>query len=141
MEFVLHHVGIVVPDLEQATRRYTQLYGYKAIRSVVRDPVQTASVQFLRLDDAQDLIELVAPLDSESRLQGALAANRRLNHLCYSVPELDGTCERLRSEGLFIIQRPVVAAAFAPRRIAWLMDRDGIPIELVERGEDFREPL
>jgi methylmalonyl-CoA/ethylmalonyl-CoA epimerase len=38
---------------------------------------------------------------------------------------------------MFILQQPVDAVAFPNRKIAWLMGRDGIPIELVEKGVDL----
>lgn len=136
MGFTLHHVGIAVPDLEPAVERYARLYGYEIRSDVIEDPVQTARVQFLSLEGERVLLELVSPLGPDSKLQGALAAGRRLNHVCYAVEDLAGECARLREDGLFLLQEPVVAVAFHPRRIAWLMDRDGIPVELVERGED-----
>jgi methylmalonyl-CoA/ethylmalonyl-CoA epimerase len=43
----------------------------------------------------------------------------------------------LRDEGLFLLQKPIEAVPFNPRRIAWVMGSDGIPIELVEPGEDW----
>ena len=33
---------------------------------------------------------------------------------------------------MFILQSPVDAVAFEGKRIAWLMGKDGIPVELVE---------
>ena len=40
---------------------------------------------------------------------------------------------------LFLLQAPLSATAFQGRRIAWLMGRDGIPVELVEAGSDSWE--
>jgi methylmalonyl-CoA/ethylmalonyl-CoA epimerase len=135
LEFALHHVGIVVKRLP--TRAC--VYGYEALSDVIEDPVQTALVQFLGLKSERSTIEIVSPLGPDSKLRGALAANRRLNHLCYAVEDLDGACARLRREGLFMIHKPVEAATFKPRRIAWLMDRDGIPDRACRAGEDSRE--
>jgi methylmalonyl-CoA/ethylmalonyl-CoA epimerase len=56
--------------------------------------------------------------------------------LCYATGDIEADCAALREDGMFLLQAPVVAAAFRPRRIAWLMGRDGIPVELVEAGVD-----
>jgi methylmalonyl-CoA/ethylmalonyl-CoA epimerase len=37
---------------------------------------------------------------------------------------------------MLLLQRPVPAAAFPGRRIAWLMGDDRLPVELVEEGAD-----
>jgi hypothetical protein len=38
---------------------------------------------------------------------------------------------------MVLLQTPVEAVPFRPRRIAWLMGTDGIAIELVEPGEEW----
>lgn len=136
MAFSLHHVGVAVEDIEQASASYVRLYGYAIESAVIEDPVQTARVRFLRLPGEASYLELVTPLGPASKLHGALSSGRRLNHLCYAVPELEAACATLRGSGLFLLQGPVEAAAFRPRRIAWLMGKDGIPVELVEQGVD-----
>jgi hypothetical protein len=42
---------------------------------------------------------------------------------------------------MFLVSAPVPATAFLGRRIAWLMDRDGLLIELVEQEEATLGPL
>jgi methylmalonyl-CoA/ethylmalonyl-CoA epimerase len=136
MRFQMHHVGIVVEDLAASASEYVRRYGYEIVSSPIEDPVQTAIVQFLRLPGAATYLELVTPRGEDSKLRGALKQKRHLNHVCYAVDDIDAVCAGLRDDGMFLLQAPVVASAFRPRRIAWLMGSDGIPVELVEAGED-----
>jgi len=47
---ILHHVGILVPDVAQAAGRYVETFGYRVCGPIVHDPVQTAYVQLLALN-------------------------------------------------------------------------------------------
>ena len=130
----LHHVGVVVEDINRAREEYVSSFGYQVCTGVVADPVQTAYVQFLRLPGDAVFLELVTPDGPGSKLANALRTGRRLNHLCFATAQLEAACASLRAKGLFPLQRPVAAAAFAGRRIAWFLGKDRVPIELVERG-------
>jgi methylmalonyl-CoA/ethylmalonyl-CoA epimerase len=137
MEFQLHHVGVVVADLEKAAAEYAQRYGYAVKSPVIEDPVQTARGQFLKLPADSSYLEILVPSGPNSKLADAFPKGRRLNHLCYIAPDIEAACVALRGQGMFLLQAPVEAVAFRPRRIAWLMGTDGIPIELVEPGEEW----
>ncbi len=135
MALTLHHVGILVPDIAQAAGRYLKEFGYRVCGEIVHDPVQTAHVQLLTLNGSIPLMELVTPDGPNSKLANALKKGGGLNHLCYLSPAIDDECRRLRETGMLLLQSPVEAQAFGGRRIAWLIGRDGIPIELLETGD------
>jgi methylmalonyl-CoA/ethylmalonyl-CoA epimerase len=130
----VHHIGILVKDIAEAAPVYQARFNYRAAGEVVHDPVQTAYVQFLEGDLPGTLVELVMPDGPESKLTNALKKGGGLNHLCYPTETIEQDCRQMRAEGMLLLQPPVAAAAFPGRRIAWLMGRDGIPIELVEQS-------
>lgn len=134
MALTLHHVGILVPDIAQAAAQYVAKFGYRICSEIIHDPVQTAYVQFLSLTDSTPYVELVTPDGPKSKLSNALKKGGGLNHLCYLTSTIDDDCRCLRESGMLLLQSPVDAKAFPGRHIAWLMGRDGIPIELVEPG-------
>jgi len=136
---IIHHVGIVVVDIERAARDYSQRLGYRIDGPVVHDPIQTALVQFLSASDGTTKLELVTPDGPGSKLVNALKKGGGLNHLAFATSTIEDDCNALSEKGLFVLQRPVVAAAFEGRRIAWLMGRDGIPVELIEVPADGSE--
>lgn len=134
MSLSLHHVGYLVAQIDAAGDLYRKQFGYQIASAIIHDPVQTAMVQFLRLPGDSSYLELISPAGPDSRLSSALAKGGGLNHLCYCTAELDSEIERLRSMGLILLRKPVPAAAFSGRRIAWMRGTDPIPIELVESG-------
>ncbi|MEX0585921.1 MAG: VOC family protein, partial [Pirellulales bacterium] len=140
MHYPLHHIGMVVESIDEAAATYARRFGYERRSPIYEDPVQAALVQFWQLPGGSHYLELVSPNGSDSHLHEALKKGRRLNHLCFVVDDIDAACERLRADGMFLIQAPVEAVAFRPRKIAWLMGRDGVPIELVEAGEHIWPP-
>jgi methylmalonyl-CoA/ethylmalonyl-CoA epimerase len=137
MDFQLHHIGVVVADLETAAAEYSHRYGYEVRSPAIEDPVHTARAQFLKLSGDSSYLELLVPSGPHSKLTNAFQKGRRLNHLCYVVPDIEAACAMLRDQGMVLLQTPVEAVPFRPRRIAWLMGTDGIAIELVEPGEEW----
>jgi methylmalonyl-CoA/ethylmalonyl-CoA epimerase len=130
----LHHVAFLVRNVAEAASFYTQRFGYSPATEIVHDPKQTAHVQFFKLPGDRVYLELIAPDRADSKLTNALEKGGGLNHVCYATDDIEMTCEQLRAQGLFLIQAPTSAVAFAGRRIAWMMGRDRMLVELVERG-------
>jgi len=132
--YSIHHVGVAVKDIRQTAERYVRCFGYRLESEIIHDPQQEAYVQFLRLPDDPVYLELVQPDGPQSKLSQAIARGGGLNHICYATDDIDAACQQLRANGLFLIASPVAAVAFNGRRIAWLVGRDRVVTELVERG-------
>jgi len=130
----LHHVGYAVAEIEPAAAIYFKRFGYQACTPVIHDPLQTAYVQFFRLPGDQTYLEFVAPDGPNSKLSNAVANRIALNHLCFAVDDIEEATESLRKTGMVVVSKPVPAVAFGGRRISWLLGRDCVPIELVERS-------
>jgi methylmalonyl-CoA/ethylmalonyl-CoA epimerase len=133
----LHHIGVLVKDIDKAACDYVSKFGYELKSLVIHDPVQTAFVQFLRLEGDGTYLELISPDGPESKLVTALKKGGGLNHFCYQTDNIEASYQDLALKAMFILQQPVDAVAFPNRKIAWLMGLDGIPIELVEKGVDL----
>lgn len=130
----LHHFGVLVENIEDASRDYVESFGYQIRSETIHDPLQTAYVRFLALPSESTYLELVSPDGSQSKLQNALRQAPGLHHICYATASIELGMEHLNSRGAMVIQPPVPAVAFRNQRIAWLMDRNCILVELVERG-------
>lgn len=141
-DFRLHHVGYVVGEIAGAAAVYAGRYGYVAATPVIHDPLQTALVQFFRLPGDGAYLEFVAADGERGKLTGEARRRGALNHLCYTVRDMESAIERLRETRMVLISEPKVGAAFGGRRICWLMGEDQVPVELVERRgeEDLCEP-
>ena len=138
----LHHVGYAVAEIEPNTQLYVARFGYQVACPIIHDPLQTARVQFLKLAGDHAYLEFVAPDSPQSKLTSAIKQGGGLNHLCYTSGSLEATIEHLESTGMKLISDPKPGAAFAGRRICWLVGRERLAIELVERRDehDLCEP-
>jgi methylmalonyl-CoA/ethylmalonyl-CoA epimerase len=134
-KLTVHHFGIAVPDIGPATNLYVQRFGYSVESPVIHDPLQTAYVQFLRLPGDHAYLEFVAPDSPQSKLAAFVKNGGGLNHICYGVVDIEAAVRELRATQMITLCEPVAAVAFPGRRIAWLLGRDRVPVELVEQGE------
>ena len=127
-----HHVGIVVESIERSAPRYQQFFGLRPVSGVVTDTTQRVNVQFLASEAGATSVELIEPLLGESPSRRALEKGGGLNHLCFEVADITESVRQAESEGVICVCRPVAAAAFDGRRIAFLFYRGIGLIEFVE---------
>lgn len=135
----LHHIGVLVKDISQSAAEYTERFGYEIKSPIIHDELQTARVQFLKGIADSAYMELISPDGPQSKLTNALKKGGGLHHFCYNVMDIEESCQRLCNTGMLLLQKPMAAAAFPGRKIAWLMGLDGVPVELVEKGEEVWE--
>lgn len=98
----LHHVGIVVGDLDAAVARYAAL-GFKAAG---REVVTEQGVEVAAFRAPPGYVELISPLDAD----GAIArfhAKRGdgMHHAAYRVPDIAAALDRLDAAGVRLIDR------------------------------------
>jgi len=131
----LHHIGYAVKDIGPIAESYVARYGYELSTPVIHDPLQTALVQFLRLPGDRAYLEFVAPDGPGSKLANALKQGGGIHHLCFVSGPLETTIAHLEQTKMKLISDPKPGAAFAGRRICWLLGKERLPIELVERRD------
>jgi methylmalonyl-CoA/ethylmalonyl-CoA epimerase len=131
----LHHVGYAAQNIEAIVANYVALYGYVISTPIIHDPHQTALVQFLKLPGDQSYLEFVAPDGPQSKLSSAIREGGGLNHLCFTSGPLEATILHLEQNKMKLISDPKPGVAFAGRRICWLLGKERLPIELVERRD------
>ena len=130
----LHHVGVVVEDIESGIQRYKALFGFVPVTKVVDDPIQKVSVVLLSNPESDGApIELIAPLTEDSPVTNILKGNVRLYHLCFLVENIEEALKNFRSNGAIIISGPVPAELFEGKRIAFVYSPDNYVVELLEK--------
>ena len=127
-----HHVGIVVDSIERAATQYRKFFGLLPVSDVVTDHTQRVNVQFFASGKGATTVELVEPLPGDSPVRRALEKGGGLNHLCFEVPDIAESVRQAKSDGAVCVRRPVPAAAFGGRRIAFLFYRGIGLIEFLE---------
>lgn len=127
----IDHVAIVVKDLEQTLRLYTETLGFK---EVYREVIYDQGVEAVGLEAGASTVELLLPLDPDSpvaRYRGDAAS--RLHHTAYRVEDLAAKLAELKAKGVRLIdERPRKGANGS--LIAFLHPKatGGVLIELCE---------
>lgn len=129
----LHHVAVVVADVQQALGFWRDRVGLE-VRTVHDVEDQQVRIAFLRLGNA--LLELVQPLDEASGVARYLAARGggALHHVCFTSDDLASELGALAAAGVELVD-PVPRAG-ALGQVAFLHPRaaDGVLVELIDRA-------
>jgi methylmalonyl-CoA/ethylmalonyl-CoA epimerase len=135
----LHHVGIVVPNLEQAVAGYASRFAFQECGVPFDDKVQRVRVAFVRV--GQDIwLEFIEPAGSDTPVTQFLANTRGgYHHVAFEVEDIDAAVSELEAARALVVCRPVVG--FEGRRVAFLFPnlQPSLLVELVERHPDARE--
>jgi len=122
-----------VRDIATAAAEFVQSLQAEWDGNIFSDPLQQVRVTFLTLLPGEAQLELVEPIDQHSPVAAFLQnKGQGLHHLCFEVVDLEKTVSSMRSKGVLLAKPPKPAVAFAGRRIAWLLTRERLLIELLE---------
>jgi methylmalonyl-CoA/ethylmalonyl-CoA epimerase len=101
----IHHVGVVVPNLEEAMKFWQGLLGLHLTKSAT---IQDQGVKAALLQVGASEIELLEPIDPENGV-GKFLARRGggLHHLCFETDDVARELEDARGKGVDLIdQKP-----------------------------------
>jgi lactoylglutathione lyase len=129
MSYRYLHTMLRVGDLERSVKFYTELFGMKELRRRdVPDGKYTLSFLGYGEDTEHTQIELTYNYGVEKYDIGT-----GFGHLAIGVPDVAGTCEKLRAAGAKITREPG-PVKFGTTIIAFVEDPDGYKIELIQRA-------
>jgi lactoylglutathione lyase len=127
-EFSYLHTMIRVKNLDESVKFYTELLGMKELRrNDVPDGKYTLAFVGYGDEKSNTVLELTYNYGVDSYDQGTA-----FGHLALGVPDIYGTCERLRKAGAKIAREPG-PVKFGTTVIAFIEDPNGYKIELIER--------
>ncbi len=129
----LHHVGYVVPSIAESVKRWTATLSASSVSEPFTDATQRARVLFLEFESGTTSLELVEPLPGESPVARFLEKGGGLHHLCFEVDDLEQQIVNMKTHQALLLRRPQPAVAFGGRRIAWMITRDKLLVEYLER--------
>ncbi len=126
----LHHVGVVVRDIEQAMRFYRDTLGLH-VHKTETIPGQGVKAALLTLGDSE--IELLEPVVPDTGVARYLERRGEgLHHVCFQVDEIERDLDALKQKQVELIdQQPRIGLA---GRICFLHPgaMDGTLVELCE---------
>ena len=132
----IDHVGVAVPDLDEAIAFYTSTYGMRMLHEETNEE-QGVREAMMAVGDSGSCIQLLAPLTPASTIAKFLhRSGPGIQQLAYRVTDLDAVSATLRERGLRLLYD-------APRRgtsnsrVNFIHPRDagGILVELVEPAD------
>ena len=129
----LHHVAIVVPDLQAAAQKYKDTLGAKV--SEAHDlPEHGVTTVFVELPNTK--IELLHPLGKNSTIGKFLDKNPdgSMHHLCYEVENILAARDKLKADGVRILGdgEPKIGAHGKPVLFLHPKDFFGTLVEIEE---------
>ncbi|OKJ09238.1 methylmalonyl-CoA epimerase [Kitasatospora sp. CB01950] len=132
----IDHVGIAVPDLDEAIDRYQRVFGMQCVHveENVEQGVREAMLAVDPLDAEGSRIQLLAPLSPDSVIGRFIGTSGPgLQQLAYTVTDLDAACAELRVRGVRLLY-DTPQRGTAGSRINFVFPRDagGVLVELVE---------
>jgi len=127
----IHHVAIVVPDIEDALGFWRDALGLEL--SHLEDvPEQETLVAFLPTGGSE--VELVQPTtDSSGMARYMLKRGPGMHHICFEVENIEEILARLKQKGVQLInEEPTVGAG--GKKIAFVHPKStgGVLVELYE---------
>jgi methylmalonyl-CoA/ethylmalonyl-CoA epimerase len=131
----IDHVGIAVPDLDEAIAFYARMFDLRAVHEEVNEEqgVREAMLQVGTGPDAS-MIQLLAPLRPDSAIGRFLdRAGPGVQQVAYTVTDLDAVCATLRERGLRLLyDQPRGGTAGSRVNFIHPKDAGGVLIELVQ---------
>jgi methylmalonyl-CoA/ethylmalonyl-CoA epimerase len=99
----IHHVGIVVKDLERAMNFWRDLLGLALIKTAM---IQDQGVKAALLKAGESEIELLEPLTAENGV-GKFLSRRGggLHHVCFETDDVEAELNRARAKGIQLIDQ------------------------------------
>jgi methylmalonyl-CoA/ethylmalonyl-CoA epimerase len=132
----IDHVGIAVPDLDEAIRFYRETFGIVSVHEEVNEE-QGVREAMLVVGDGATRIQLLAPLTSESTIAKFLDRNGPgVQQVAYTVTDLNAVSATLRERGMRLLyDQPRRGTSDSRVNFVHPKDAGGVLIELVQPAE------
>ena len=122
----VHHIAIIVSDIEKAREFYIKKLGFEAIRENYRKERDDWKLD-LRVDEHTDL-EIFAEKNPPKRVNRPEACG--LRHLAFRVESVEETVKELDEIGIEC--EPIRTDTYTGEKMTFFFDPDGLPLEIHE---------
>jgi methylmalonyl-CoA/ethylmalonyl-CoA epimerase len=129
----IDHVGIAVPDLDEALAFYARTLGVRSVHEEVNEE-QGVREAMLAVGDGETRIQLLAPLTPESTIAKFIDRNGPgLQQLAFRVDDVEAVSATLRERGLRLLYERARRGT-ADSRVNFVHPKDagGVLVELVQ---------
>ena len=129
----IDHVGVAVPDLDEAISFYQRVFGMRCTHTEVNEE-QGVREAMLSVGPDGGCIQLLAPLSPASTIAKFLdRSGPGVQQVAYTVADIDAACAALRAQGLRVLyDEPRRGTAGSRVNFVHPKDAGGVLVELVE---------
>lgn len=129
----IDHVGIAVPDLDEAIDFYTRAFGVTLVHEEVNEE-QGVREAMLAVGDSGSCIQLLAPLSPDSTIAKFLdRSGPGIQQVAYGVDDVEATATALRAAGVRVLYETAkTGTAGSLVNFCHPKDCGGVLIELVQ---------
>ncbi len=129
----IDHVGIAVPNLDEALDFYARIFGLHVVHEEVNEE-QGVREAMLAVGESTTQIQLLAPLHPDSPIATFLSRRGQgIQQLAYRVADIDAVSQTLRDRGLRLLyEHPKRGTAGSRINFVHPKDAGGVLVELVE---------
>ena len=134
----IDHVGIAVPDLDDAIGWYASTFGLVATHVETNEEQGVREAMLSAPGDAGAAIQLLAPLRPDSPIGRFLErSGPGIQQMAYRVVDIDASCAALRGQGVRLLyDEPRRGTAGSRINFVHPRDAGGVLVELVEPAAD-----
>ena len=112
----LHHVGIVVPKIQDSLGEITKYIKFETIG--LPTPVGSQKVNICFLKIGEPFLELIEPMEESSPISDFAKKGGGIHHLCFEVKDIHQQIKEMSKKGATVLVNPV--KGFDNRLIAFL---------------------
>ncbi len=133
----IDHVGIAVPDLDEAIAFYGRAFGLSVVHEEVNEK-QGVREAMLGVGDSGSCIQLLAPLNADSTIAKFLdRSGPGIQQVAYGVDDVEAAADLLRAAGVRLLYETAqVGTAGSLVNFCHPKDCGGVLIELVQAAPD-----
>lgn len=126
---MIHHVAIIVSDYEKAKEFYVEKLGFEVIRENFREEREDWKLD-LRIGEGPEAteLEIFAEKNPPKRVNRPEACG--LRHLAFRVDDIEAVVQELKMLGIEC--EPIRRDTYTDKKMTFLFDPDGLPLELHE---------
>jgi methylmalonyl-CoA/ethylmalonyl-CoA epimerase len=133
----IDHVGIAVPDLDEAIAFYAKTFGVQSVHEEVNEEQGVREAMLVvgsPPDDGATRIQLLAPLSSESTIAKFIDRNGPgVQQVAYTVEDIEAVSAELRAKGLRLLyDEPRRGTSDSRVNFIHPKDAGGVLVELVQ---------
>jgi methylmalonyl-CoA/ethylmalonyl-CoA epimerase len=129
----IDHVGIAVPNLDEAVERYRAAFGLEVV-ALESNPAQGVREAMLRVGESDSYVQLLEPLGPDTPVGKFLARRGEgLHHIGYAVDDVRVAMDSLAAQGVRILdEQPRHGSLGASIAFVHPKDLSGVLTELVQ---------